>query len=190
MAVLVALLGIALAGSLGLGSPPEVSVAVPVEGEAVAAADSVTPSVGRFRFAGGKSQRESVTAAVERAVQSLLPVFHELARKRLTKANRVPDAINFAMEGSDFVIRYGDLEPMRAPLDGSVRTWHNHEGTKLKLKYQRRGDNRIVQTTWGGGGRRVMVWSFNDDGSRVRLHSTMSSPSLPEDVVYRLTFRK
>lgn len=145
---------------------------------------------GDFRFAGGKRQREGVVDAIERSVQSLLPIFQNLARKRLARANPVPPRVAMAMEGDELVIRFGPLNPMRAPLDGSVRTWRNQEGTRIKLKFERRGPNKIVQTTWGGGGGRVMVWSLDDDGRRLRVHSRMWSPSLPVDVEYRLTFRR
>lgn len=143
---------------------------------------------GRFRFAGGSKEREGVDAAIERSVQALLSMFHDLARKRLSRANSIPTAVTMQMHGDELEIVYGDLEPMRAPLDGSVRHWHNREGTRVKLTLELRGST-LVQTTWGGGGRRVMRWRLDQDGTRLRLHSTMSSPHLPVDVDYRLTFR-
>jgi len=173
-----------LAAGLALGGTADVS--------AVSADEVVEQSptfAGEFRFAGGTAERKGVDDAIELAVQALLPIFHSLARKRLARANIIPDGVTMSMKGDELEIVYGDLEPMRAPLDGSVRHWHNREGTKVKLKLQRRG-NRVVQTTWGGGGRRVMVWTISDDGRRLRLHSTMSSPSLPVDIDYRLTFRR
>jgi len=145
---------------------------------------------GEFGFAGGQRQREGVADAVERAVEALLPIFRDFARKRLARANAVPKSVSLSMQGDELVIIYGDLEPMRAPLDGSVRHWHNREGTRVKLKFERRGEDQIVQTTWGGGGRRVMVWTLDREGQRLRLQSTMSSPSLPVSVDYRLTFRR
>lgn len=145
---------------------------------------------GDFGFAGGERQREGVADAVERAVEALLPIFRDFARKRLARANSVPKSVSLSMQGDDLVIIYGDLEPMRAPLDGSVRHWRNREGTRVKLKLERRGEDQVVQTTWGGGGRRVMVWTLDREGQRLRLHSTMSSRSLPVSVDYRLTFRR
>lgn len=156
-----------------------------------AAEDSPAPSfAGTFRFAGGQKEREGVAAAVERAVNALLPIVHDLARKRLGRANTIPDKVTMTMKGDELEIRYGDdLEPMRAPLDGSLRHWHNREGTRVKLKLERRG-KALVQTTWGPGGRRVMKWTLGNEGKRLRLHSTMSSPHLPVSIDYRLTFRK
>ncbi|MCX4247439.1 hypothetical protein [Paraliomyxa miuraensis] len=182
MSLLASALGVCLAALV-----PEVAVAtstVPATSSTAA-----VPFTGTFRFAGGEAQRQGVVDAVERAVQALLPIFHELARKRLSAANVIPQAVTLSMEGDDLVVVYGDLEPQRAPLDGSVRTWHNREGTKVNLKHERRG-NTLVQTSWGGGGRRVMVWSFDDEGKRLRLHSTMSSPHLPVAIDYRLTFAR
>ena len=80
-----------------------------------AADDEAAPSFeGNFRFSGGKKQRQGVIDAVERAVQALLPVFHDLARERLGKANRVPNRIVMERDGNDIVVTYGDLAPMRA----------------------------------------------------------------------------
>lgn len=155
-----------------------------------AADDEAAPSFeGNFRFSGGKKQRQGVIDAVERAVQALLPVFHDLARERLGKANRVPNRIVMERDGNDIVVTYGDLAPMRAPIDGTPSTWRNREGTKCKLTHELRG-NRLVQTSWSASGRRVMVWTLSEDGSRLKVHSTMSSMHLPVDIDYRLTFRK
>lgn len=170
---------------------------LPVEAEsntkspvAVAADGEAAPSFeGDFRFSGGKKQRQGVVDAIERAVQALLPVFHDLARERLGKANRVPNRIVMEREGNDIIVKYGDLAPMRAPVDGSPATWRNREGTKCKLTHELRG-NRLVQTSWSASGRRVMVWTLSEDGSKLKVHSTMSSMHLPVDIDYRLTFRK
>lgn len=163
----------------------------PLDASAPAAADEAQAPTfsGRFHFAGGKKERDRVTAAVEEAVQALLPFLHDLARKRLTRANEIPSSITMTMKGDEMELRYGDLEPMRAPLDGSIRHWHNHEGARVKIKLELRGDT-LVQTTWNAGGRRVMRWRLSEDGKRLRLHSTMSSPQLPKAIDYRLTFRK
>jgi hypothetical protein len=150
---------------------------------APAAEDAFT---GKFRFVGGKRQRDRVAEAIESAVESL-PAFHGLARKRLTAANTIPGSVTMKMDGKDLVVVYGDREPQRAPLDGSVREWRGDEG-KVKLKHELRG-GKLVQTTWGDGGRRVMVWTL-DEAGRLSVHSTMSSSRLPVPVRYRLSFKK
>jgi hypothetical protein len=143
---------------------------------------------GELRFVGGQRQRELVVQAIERSVESL-PRFHDVARKRLTKANAIPETVRMSMDGPDLVVIYGDQAPQRAPLDGSPREWRNPEGQTITLTHELRGD-RLVQTTSGGGGRRVMVWSFDHERGLVRVQSTMSSPRLPVPVRYRLTFKQ
>lgn len=166
---------------------------VPEPSSVVAAAETTdspeVPYSGHFRFAGGKSQREGVAEAIERSVEALLPLFHSLARKRLEAANSVPSAVTMKMDGNDLVVTYGDLPPQRAPLDGSVRHWHNREGTKVKLTHELRG-GQLVQTTWGGGGGRVVVWSIDEAGKHLRMRSKMWSPQLPVPIEYRLTFAR
>lgn len=144
---------------------------------------------GTFRFAGGRAQRDAVADAIERAVQTLMPMVHGLARRRLTAVNTIPTSIRMSMEGDDLVVVYGDQKPQRAPLDGSVQSWENREGTKVKLKHELRGST-VVQTIWGGGGRRVMVWSLDDPGQRLSVRSTMTSPQLSVPIEYRLTFER
>lgn len=153
-------------------------------------ATSETPAFeGKYRFAGGKKERDRVAAAVEKAIEALPSFLHGLARKRLSTANTIPETITMTMKGDELELRYGGLEPMRAPLDGSTRKWHNHEGALVNIKMELRGKT-LVQTTWNNGGRRIMRWTISEDGKRLRLHSTMSSPRLPESIDYRLTFRK
>lgn len=159
---------------------------------APAAPESVVASrpafLGQFGFAGGKRQRDLVAAAIERTVQSLPGLFHDIARKRLTDANTIPSVVRLSMDGDDLVVVYGDHEPQRAPLDGSTRKWRNPQGEMIDLEHELRG-GKLVQTTQGSGGRRVMVWSFDAERGLLRVHSTMSSPRLPEPVRYRLTFK-
>lgn len=146
-------------------------------------------TAGTFRFAGGQKQRDRVHDAVERAVQALLPVFHDAARKRLSAANAVPEQVSISMEGEDLVVKYGDLQPQRAPLDGSIRRWTNREGTRVKITHRMRGE-RLVQKSWSPGGQRVAVWSISEDGRTLRLHAVMSSKLLPVAIEYRLTFKR
>jgi hypothetical protein len=143
---------------------------------------------GEFGFVGGQRQRDAVAEAIDRSVKSL-PAFQELARKRLTKANAIPGTVRMSMDGDDLVVVYGDQEPQRAPLDGSRKQWRNPEGETIALTHELRG-GKLVQTTWGGGGRRVIVWTLDPERGLLRMQSTMSSPRLPEPVRYRLTFKK
>ena len=159
----------------------------PVAEQGDASAPSFT--TGTFRFAGGQPQRNAVHEAIERVVEALPSIFHEAARRRLGAANAIPQRVTMTMVGDDLVVRYGDLQPQRAPLDGSVREWRNREGTRVNLKHELRGD-KLVQTTWSNKGRRVMVWSLSGDGQRLRVHSVMSAKLLPKDIDYRLTFRR
>lgn len=170
------------------------SIAATASTGSESAVASTTPApvalgLGEFGFVGGQRQRDHVAAAVERTVQSLPGLFHEIARKRLTEANEIPRTVRISMDGDDLVVVYGDHEPQRAPLDGSTRKWTNPHGETIDLKHELHG-SKLVQTTWGSGGRRVMVWSFDAERGILRVQSTMSSPRLPEPVRYRLSFKK
>lgn len=180
MILLAPILAACLATSIAAGAP-----AAP-ESAFVA---SQPAFLGQFGFAGGKRQRQLVAAAIERTVESLPGLFHDIARKRLTDANTIPSLVRISMDGDELVVVYGDHEPQRAPLDGSTRKWRNPQGETIDLKHELHG-GKLVQTTWGSGGRRVMVWSFDDERGLLRVHSTMSSPRLPEPVRYRLTFKE
>jgi hypothetical protein len=179
-------LPVLLVASLVACAPETPRATVPPDDATAPAPAAAAAFTGKFRFVGGERQRDRVTEAIESAVESL-PAFQGLARKRLTAANTVPGAVTMKMDGEDLVVVYGDHEPQRAPLDGSVREWRGDEGT-VKLKHELRGDE-LVQTTWGDGGRRVMVWTL-DEAGRLSVHSTMSSSRLPVPVRYRLTFKR
>ncbi|MCA9654240.1 MAG: hypothetical protein H6712_16330 [Myxococcales bacterium] len=181
MPLLAPVLAAVLASGVTTVERPEASAAVPTS-------DAPTFE-GKFHFSGGQKERDRVAEAVEEAVQALLPFLHDLARKRLSAANTIPETVTMTMKGDELELRYGNLEPMRAPLDGSVRYWHNHEGARVKIKLEQRG-NTLVQTTWNSGGRRIMRWTLGEDGKHLRLHSTMSSPQLPVSIDYRLSFRQ
>lgn len=179
--ILAACLATSVAATASAGSESEAVPSKP--------ASFVEVGLGEFRFVGGQRQRDHVAAAVERTVQSLPGLFHDIARKRLSAANEIPGSVRISMDGDELVVVYGDHEPQRAPLDGSTRKWRNPQGETIDLKHELRG-NKLVQTTWGSGGRRVMVWSVDDERGILRVHSTMSSPRLPEPVRYRLSFKQ
>lgn len=181
-----------LAACLAADASAATAAGAPAAPMAAVVASKPTPFVelglGEFGFVGGQRQRDHVAAAVERTVQSLPGLFHDIARKRLTDANTIPRGVRISMDGDELVVVYGDNEPQRAPLDGSTRKWRNPQGETIDLKHELRG-SKLVQTTWGSGGRRVMVWSFDPERGLLRVQSTMSSPRLPEPVRYRLSFK-
>ncbi len=181
-----------LAASLATWAPSAEAQAQAGSDPATTTAPKATPKkealVGEYGFVGGQRQRDLVADAIERSVQSL-PAFHHVARTRLTEANEIPGSVRIKLEGDELVVVYGNQSPQRAPVDGSVQEWRNREGKTIKLKHEMRG-GKLVQTTWGGEGRRVMVWSYDAERKLLRVTSTMSSERLPEPVRYRLTFKK
>jgi hypothetical protein len=186
MMLLVSLLAASLAT---WASPaPEASAEPPAGGGHEEAAPRVA-FVGEFGFIGGQPQRDGLVEAIERSVQALPGLFHDLARKRLTEVNTIPGSVRMFMDGDDLVVIYGDQQPQRAPLDGSPRKWRNRDGDEIQLAHELRG-GKLVQTTRGKGGHRVMVWSFDPERGLLRVKSTMASSRLPEPVRYRLTFKK
>jgi hypothetical protein len=143
--------------------------------------------VGRYRFVGGAAEREAVARAIDEVVGQMNPIVRSIARERLARGNRVPDALDVQREGDLLWIAFDDRKH-GAALDGSSTTVEGSDGSKLKYKVSF-SERELRQSFEGDRGRRENRLRRDGDGVLV-VRVEVNSEQLPKPLRYRLSFAR
>jgi hypothetical protein len=143
--------------------------------------------VGRYRFAGGTAEREAVARAIDEVVAQMNPLARPIARDRLARGNRVPDALEVHREGDLLWIAFDDRKH-GAALDGSSTTVEGSDGSKLEYNVSF-SERELRQSFEGDRGRRENRMRRIGDGEIV-VQVEVRSDHLPKPLRYRLSFAR
>jgi hypothetical protein len=142
--------------------------------------------LGEYRYSGGSSQRKSVGTAIDEVVDDMSVFARNIARSRLTKANKVPARLEIANDGDAITVSI-DGKAYTATLGGkSVRV--RDQGQRSQLRYELRGES-LYMFLDGAEGDRTNVFTPRDDGNGVTMRVTIKSSKLPDAIGYRLSYR-
>ncbi|MCZ7599136.1 MAG: hypothetical protein M5U09_17555 [Gammaproteobacteria bacterium] len=142
---------------------------------------------GSFELAGSRQEAQArVNRAIDEAVANMSWFRRGFARTRLREKNPIRDTVRIDVGGGDVTIEYGDAT-YTTP-EGQWRTV-TATGEQVRLLQQVVGD-RIYQTFRTEDGEKLTVYSVSDDGSRLTLDITVSSPQLPQPLRYDLDYRR
>jgi hypothetical protein len=150
-------------------------------------ASPVDALVGRHRFSGGEAQKAAIARAVEDVVDRMGLLSRGIARKRLLAANAIPRAIEIARDG-DLVTVVIDDRRYVARIGGKPVKVRGSDGKPSRMRYRMRNGS-LVQVFDAAEGDRINVFTPREGGG-IALHVTITSPKLPADVKYRLSYRE
>jgi hypothetical protein len=171
--------GTVLTGEPAVAPTPEPAAPEP-------AASPLDALTGDYRYSGGSSQRASVAKAIDGVANQMSVLARNIARNRLTKANKVPAHVVIATSGAAVTVTI-DGNSFTATLGGpSVKV--RDQGQSSRLRYELRGDS-LYMLLDAADGDRTNVFTPRDDGKGVTMRVTMKSPKLPDTLTYRLTYR-
>ncbi len=144
---------------------------------------------GRWLYAGGEAERQARLVAIEATVQEMPWIMRGLARRRIRAATEIPDRYLISLEGETITIVEGDEEAVTARWDG----------TPVEVPGDR-GDTATQTLVWGDDELRAVnrqpkgsgttVFRLSPDGRTMDVTATVSSPRLPSDIVYVLSYRR
>lgn len=181
-------MAVAMVGSCTVGAE-----ARPVRDEAAPPAASsigaeppevVRPLVGTFRFTGGATERDALTAAIEEVVSEVNPLIRGVVRDRLTESCTIPTALDVAADGATITVRF-DGRAYTAELDAPAVTVTGISGNELSLTHRMDG-SQLVQRFDGDRGGRVNRLARKQ--KKLRMSVRVHSSQLPRDLTYDLTF--
>jgi hypothetical protein len=164
------------------------AVALALAGAGVVHADDIPETyIGTYRYAGGQSQREALSREIDRVADQLGFFIRGIARGRMHNEIRPEQKISIARDGGEVTFQFDDRPPIVC--DGG---WHPAVGandetgtgrctfTRGQLRYNERYDD----------GRSNHALALSGDGRTLRMAVRISHPRLPDDVRYRLTYRR
>lgn len=173
-------------------SDPIVDDPVPLPPTAVPSAapkpsPPVEPLNGEFRYGGGEAQKNRAAEAVEAVVDQMSLVSRGIARRRLLESTAPVRAVELRIDGSDVTAVF-DGRRYQAKLGGAAVKVTGASGDPLEFKVRRRKDQLMLAFTGDRGGKTYVMRV--DDKDRLRMRVTIHSSSLPDSVVYQLTYRR
>jgi len=137
-----------------------------------------------------KSRSADVSAAVEACVAKTNFVVRAVARPRLLKTNVPYDRITIATSPSEVKVVYGAAgKPVASAPDGKSIPWKREDGEVFQLSHELKGD-RLVETFRGDDGSKQESFGVSADGATLSVDVKVTSPKLPEPLVYRLVYKR
>ena len=132
-----------------------------------------------------KNSSADISTAVENCVSHTSFFIRSLTRKRLLKTNTMHYKLVIALGASVASITYGSngAKPVEAPIDGRSVPWQREDGEKLQVSHQF-VSGKLVETFQGEDGQKKITFSLSHDGDELTMAVKVSSPRLPEPLVY------
>ncbi|MGE0785693.1 MAG: hypothetical protein AB7S26_08395 [Sandaracinaceae bacterium] len=158
--------------------------------DAAAQPDVLSAFEGHYAFAGGERERQRLREAIDSVVDHLDFFIREIARGEIHRAIRPePDIRLHSVRGDAVRLSLGGWGPLDVQLDGRVRSVRGPDGNDTQLRATLRdGHIRLVQES--SRGRRENVLSLSTDRRWLYLRVTVAADQLPEDIRYRLSYRR
>lgn len=143
--------------------------------------------IGTYRFSGGRAQRQALTREIDRVADQFGFLARGIARRRMHGEIRPEQTIEVARDGGEVSFRFDDRP--RITCDGA---WHpalgaNEEVGTAKCSFTR-GQLRFNERY--DDGRANHALALSDDGRTLRMAVRISHPRLPDDIRYRLSYRR
>jgi hypothetical protein len=132
---------------------------------------------------------DDIPTAIDAAVSQFGFLKRTIARSRLRKIATPPQRLVISYNSSHVNIT-DERRPTRTiPTDGSSVDWTTPAGEKVKAHSAWEGD-RLRLSLSTANGQEVDIFSIDRADDRLNLDVAISSPQLPQPLVYRLVFRR
>jgi hypothetical protein len=144
---------------------------------------------GRWVFAGDVAERQARIDAIEATVSQMSWIARGTARKRITTSTPIHQQYLFEVDGSTVTIGEDDFEGFSTPWDGTpVEISRNRGGPATLTRSVDQGGLRAHWQQKKGAG--TEIYRVAADGVTMTVEVVISSPRLPSDVRYELSYRK
>ena len=149
--------------------------------------DSTVP--GRYRYAGGKAQRERFEAAVEFVVSDLNLLVRPIARSKLLESQRPAANIDISHDASRVTVERDGAPQIRGPADGTPFSWKNRYGDKLELRMSLEAARLQIRFK-GKHSRTVTTYRSSEGGSKLSMLTIIKDPRLPRPLSYGFGYKR
>jgi hypothetical protein len=135
------------------------------------------------------AQSDDINSAIDRAVAGLNFAFRPIARSRLRRSNAPYATVSIERRGAELAIGLDSGDAIVTPASGTPVRWRRPDGEELQVSTAWEG-GRLRQSFVAEDGRRDNLYSLSEDGRRLTMEVTVSSPRLREPLRYRLVYRR
>jgi hypothetical protein len=125
--------------------------------------------------------------AIEAAIAPLNPLVRPFARARLARANTPCTTLRIDPDPDGITIQTDQRAPQHVPADGRPMVWTRNDGEKLFISARLDQDD-LVQTFRTRDGERTTVFHPDPASHTLTLKVTVTSPRLPNPLVYTLVY--
>ena len=153
------------------------------------AAGDPTQLSGRYRYAGGRAQREKLDQAIEQVVSQLNFMIRGIARNRLQEGLAVRSSLEFDFSPSHATFRRPGIPLIRGPHNGSAIKWRNDKNEPVTIYLDLTGNTFKVRYKGDGSDSRY-TYRFDDDGDRLNVRASIYHVRMPEKINYGLTYKR
>jgi hypothetical protein len=133
---------------------------------------------------------DDIRSAIDVSVAHMNFIIRPIARRRLAKANRPADHLEFEVQSDTLAVTFGEMNPILTPLNGDSTPWKRggtHEWYQVRTVLAGDTVRQIIKTD---DGQRENDFEFLDDGARVALHVILTADRLPIPLQYTLFYRR
>lgn len=145
---------------------------------------------GSFAHTGARRELRAMDGAINRVVDQMNIFIREIARgevhRRVTPEGRIEIDV---IDPTTMTIAMDDWGPVRVRVGASARRVRGAAGENVQLRV-RFDDGRLIQRTSTGGGARTNVFTLSADRESLSMRVRIESDQLPDDIRYRLTYRR
>jgi hypothetical protein len=167
-----------------------VGVALAVGAPARSQTAALTDFTGSYRFSGRPAERQGLETAIDEVADQLNVFIREIARGEMRRRIQPEDSVRIrVMDETTVALGYGDWGPVELSLGPGGQRVRGPTGDmqRVSLAFER---GRLIHRERQGEGERTNVFSLSPDGRRLRMSSRIASDRLPDDIRYRLSFRR
>jgi hypothetical protein len=134
-------------------------------------------------------QGDDIEAAIDKAVSGMNILTRRIARGRLRQTNTRPETVSIDVEGPTVVVQQDAQGPVRAAWDGTPTEWTDDDGEAFEVSVVW-ADSVLRQVFLAEDGQRVNEFRSSEGGQILTMRVVVSSPRLPDDVIYQLVFER
>jgi hypothetical protein len=136
------------------------------------------------------SESDSIRSAIDLSVAHMNFIVRPIARRRLTKANRLARHIAFAVAPDTLTVTFDGMNPILTPRDGGTSSWvRGDTRERYDVHIESAGDT-LRQVIATDDGQRENDFEFLDNGARIALHVILTAERLPMPLRYTLIYRR
>jgi hypothetical protein len=147
---------------------------------------SLEPYAGTYKVV--PEECEEIRPAVERAVAKMNFLIRGIARSRLLKTQIRFPSITVTSDPSEFQIRHdGGTDIAHADLTTPIRT-KAPDGASIVVRLS--PGPPLTESYEASDGKRENTYTLSEDGSKLILRVRVTSPRLPEEIRYRLVYKR